>query len=247
MSILRMDTAQVLSIADHLQETASLLQEQSAGLVAAVRTLPWSAPGCDAFMSDAEATLRQIGVLAGDAAEIGQRVRRAVAAWEEAATFTSSGLPTSMFPELAASMPVPGSAPTAKDGSVAGPDFSWLSDLFGTIDLASEHAPRQYDEAFEQIGRWLNNTLDTRGYIKVFGELGEFLRGTAKAVSFVENVDFLYDSSHYYSGELTNAEYLHEVCNAIPVPFLGDRIHAWVKPLLQFPDNRWGGLVRPAY
>ena len=108
-----------------------------------------------------------------------------------------------------------------------------------------QHADKQFIETLKQIGRILNSLTGERGYVKRMEALGDVLMAGEMTwddlTGPLGNLFFIYDSTEFLSGEMTNKEFASEaigvILDLIPIPFLGQKIADWFASNVPCPDG----------
>lgn len=124
--------------------------------------------------------------------------------------------------------------------------IDFLGDWLKPVEWVADHkvASRRFHDVMQQMGRWLNQFLGTRGYIKQFDALAGILEGSSKAIGGLGNLVDLRDFQRFFAGEITNQEIARTAIKAlIPIPLAGDRVADWLIHNMPDPAGKWQGFV----
>lgn len=258
-NILHIDTDHVRSVAAQIYQASEEICNRLDHLCGAVRSIDWEGPGRDTFINQVSSIAHTLSGYAQDGQELGKRLRHESDQWESLAHF--SGMRAGYDSRSTAGdgiygmNPVPIPVPTPAAGGSGGtlPNLrdviDFFDEIFKPIDWIGDHAgaSKQFHEAMQQLGRWLNQIDGTKGYIKQFDSLAGVLEGSADAISGLGDLLALDDFNKYFNQQMTNQEIARTAINntfgKIPIPFLGDQIADRLMPYLSDPNGKWKGLA----
>jgi len=249
MSRIKVDPAQLGAFSVQWQQAAGELESVAGRVGSALGGLSWEARQKAGVDGQANQARSQARALAAQAGEMARYLQRKAQAFEEA-----DGQGVTELNNVIRSYPVAVPAPTPipelgqEDGEAVSTKTAteWLDNSLETVNWVADHekAVKVFRETLERIGRFLNVVTGKRGHIKLMGELGDILTGTAKSVSAASDLLTLRDFKRYFAGEINNREMAHVAVESfVPIPFIDDKIADWLAANVPDPDGKWHGLV----
>lgn len=159
-------------------------------------------------------------------------------------------------PEVSTPYPVPTPmAPLTPNSTGDGHNHS-LREVIETLETMLNpiawveflQAEKQFRLVSESIGRLMNYLGQTRGNIKLFGQLSDFLLGASKGIHFLSNILSANDFRRFRNGELTNREMAKTAMSVLlfpvsAVPGIGSQIVDWYANNVPSPEGHWHGFA----